>query len=262
MIEKPLALAGIKCLIMRPADKNHPLVKGVRELGGIPIQVPLIDFRKASLSGQEIETVKHLHTYDWTIFTSQNGVHFFMETLAEWGIAFPEGMKVAAVGRKTESALNEFGVAVDFVPDKFTGDDLAVAMRERVSIDERILIVKGNLARDAVGQVLKMMGCHVDEVVIYETFFPDESKSQLVAALEIEDPDVLIFTSPSTVENFVHIVGERLERFIDGKVIAAIGPVTEKALKKYRMPIHVCPDIFTIDELLNDLALYFEEFRR
>lgn len=257
MRESTLALDGKKCLIMRQADNEHPLVKGVKQLGGTPLQVPLIAFKKKRLSEREIEAVKKIHTYDWCVFTSQNGVHFFMETLSEMELTFPKEKKVAAVGSKTEKVLNSLDITVDYVPEKFTGDHLAAAMRERVSPGERILVVKGNLARDVVGQVLKEIGCIVEDVVIYETVFPEESKVRLVHVMEREHPEVLIFTSPSTVDNFVHIAGDRLPEFIDGKVIVSIGPVTNKALKKYEMPIHVSPEIYTIDEMLKQLALYY-----
>jgi uroporphyrinogen-III synthase len=258
MRESTLALSGKKCLIMRQADESHPLVTGVKKLGGIPTVVPLIAFRKQELSNKEVEAIKTIHTFHWIVFTSQNGVHFFMKALQEMAIPFPRTLKVAAVGKKTKRKLDECNITVDFTPHKFTGDHLAEALRERVSQDERILIVKGNLARDAVGQALQSLGCDVDEVIIYETYFPEESHSRLVQVMEKENVDVLIFTSPSTVENFVHIAGQHLPRYIEGKVLASIGPVTKKAMRKYGMPIHVCPEIYTMDELLNELALYFK----
>ena len=179
-----------------------------------------------------MEAIKTIHTFHWIVFTSQNGVHFFMKALQKMAIPKPRTLKVAAVGKK-RNKLEEWNITVDFTPQKFTGDHLAEALRERVSQDERILIVKGNLARDAVGQALQSLGGDVDEVIIYETYFPEESHSWLVKVMEKENVDVLIFTSPSTVENFVHIAGQHLPRYIEGKGLASIGPVTKKAMRKY-----------------------------
>ena len=47
----------------------------------------------------------------------------------------------------------------------------------------KVLIPKGNLARDYIGEALKGAGAIVDEVIVYETYFPEESKSNLVEAI-------------------------------------------------------------------------------
>lgn len=250
-------LAGKKCLIMRDVSQAQSLINGVQSLGGIPILVPLISFRKSVLSDREQKQLKNLSDFDWLVFTSQNGVRFFLEQLAEYQLMFPEHVKVAVVGSKTKNSLLENGITPDFIPKKFTGEILAEEMKEFIKPGDKICIIKGNLARDRVSEVLKQSGAFVTDIVIYETFLPDESKEKLIEALQ-NHVDILIFTSPSTVEHFMDVLKMRkAETLLNGKWIACIGPVTKKALLKYNLPIHVCPEIYTIEHLLEGLKQFF-----
>lgn len=258
-------LLGKKCLIMRDASQAYSLLEGIRVLGGIPFLVPLISFRKKILTSSEMETIKNLARFNWIIFTSQNGVKLFMEQLSDLNLVFPEHVKVAAIGTKTKQCLEEFRISPSFVPKKFTGDVLGQEIREVINKNDKICIVKGNLARDAAGEELRKFGADVQEIISYETYLPEESKEQLLQTLTKHRIDILIFTSPSTVEHFMGILKEhKEEKIIEGMWIACIGPVTEKALRKFNLPVHICPEVYTTDQLLIDITNFFntEENRR
>ena len=76
----------------------------------------------------------------------------------------------------------------------------------------RCLLPKGNLAREYIARSLTEHGAHVDEIVIYETYMPDESRTKLATMLAEKQLDILMFTSPSTVDHFMDVVKEyRLE---------------------------------------------------
>lgn len=250
-------LANKKYLIMRDSSQAVSLIEGIRSLGGIPLLVPLISFKKTSLSERERKLMNELTSFDWLIFTSQNGVRFFMAQLEEMGLSFPEHVKVAAVGTNTQSSLVNYGISPSFIPKKFTGEALADEMKDFIEKNERICVIKGNLARDIVGTVLRNVGAIVEEIIIYETFLPGENKEKLIATLK-NKVDVLIFTSPSTVKHFMSILMEKNERhLLDGKWVASIGPVTKKALEDYGIPVHICPDIYTVDQLLEEMKVFF-----
>lgn len=251
-------LLGKKCLIMRDVSQANSLIKGIRALGGIPFLVPLISFRKKVLTSDEIETINNLTRFNWIVFTSQNGVKFFMKHLTERNIMFPKHIKVAAIGKKTKQCLQEFHISPSFVPNKFTGDVLGLEMKEVINKNEKICIVKGNLARDAAGCELRKFGADVHEIISYETYLPEESKKQLLQTLTEHRMDILIFTSPSTVDHFMGILKEYQKEDIFKEIwIACIGPVTKKALRKFNLPVHICPEVYTTDQLLIDLKNFF-----
>jgi len=243
---------------MRDSSQAGSLIEGIRSLGGIPLLVPLISFKKTSLSGRERKQMNELARFDWLIFTSQNGVRYFMEQLKELGLSFPKHVKVAAVGTKTQSSLVNYGISPSFIPKKFTGEALAEEMKNCIKKNERICVIKGNLARNIVSTVLRDVGAIVEEIIIYETFLPEENKEKLIEALN-NKVDVLIFTSPSTVKHFIAILMEKNKRhLLEGKWVASIGPVTKKTLEENGIHVHICPNIYTVDQLLEELKLFFE----
>lgn len=253
------SLSGKTCLIMRNASQAKPLIDGISKLGGHSILVPLISFKKKNLDEQETKMMKNLSSYNWIVFTSQNGVRFFMDELKEQNLSFPEKLKIAAVGTKTKKLLNDYGLSISIVPKKFTGDVLADEMKQIITSEDRICIVKGNLSRDIVGKVLAEAGAKVESIINYETYLPEESKTKLWETVKTEKLDILIFTSPSTVDHFVQILGTSYLNFVGNKWIACIGPVTKKALEKYAIPVQICPENYTIEQLLDDMNLFFSK---
>ncbi len=62
--------------------------------------------------------LKKLHTFDWLIFTSTNGVKFFFERLnaIRLDARALHSVKVAAIGKTTAEKLKSFGVRADMQP--------------------------------------------------------------------------------------------------------------------------------------------------
>lgn len=259
MTKEKKVLSDKGCLIMRAAPQAEPLVRGIRSLGGIPYAVPLIAFRATELTENELVAVRRLSGFDWIVFTSQNGVRFFIEHLNRLNMDFPADVKVAAVGTKTERYLQKFGITPCFVPEEFTGDALAEELKERITENEQVCVVKGNLARDIVSRTLREKGATVHDLIVYETVLPEQSRKKLIETLKTNQIDVLLFTSPSTVRHFMEIVRDEGMDEVQNCIIACIGPVTKKALETYGMSVHICPGTYTSDALLSALKNYFLE---
>lgn len=252
------ALAGKKCLVMRHPSQANSFIAELEKFGAQPVLVPLISFRKTELSKGEGAVLNRLPEYDWFVFTSQNGVKYFLEQLSERGKGFPERVKVAAVGKKTGDYLLKRGIDVHFVPEHFTGDQLAGEMKKYFRPGDHLCIVKGNLARDVVRREAEKLGVVVDEIIVYETFFPVENQGMLLKELRNLHDGILIFTSPSTVTHFYQILTEHGEtNLLKGKWVAAIGPVTKKALDRLGIPVHICPDEYTGEGLIREMVLTF-----
>lgn len=69
------ALAGKTVLITRAQHQAKQMSAAVKKQGGIPLEIPLLHIE--GVSQQEFQGIsQQLHTYDWVIFTSKNGVSF------------------------------------------------------------------------------------------------------------------------------------------------------------------------------------------
>jgi uroporphyrinogen-III synthase len=255
---EPSALNKKKVLVPRGTGQARSFSQLVRKYGGIPIEIPLIAFRPIETNQQLQAAVERIDTYDWVIFTSNVTVEtFFSFMKTEIVDSFP---KIAVIGKKTEEVLLERGFKSEFVPSAYVAEVFVEEFLPNVASGEKVLIPKGNLAREYISSALIKKGAVVDELVIYETYMPEESKAKLAAMLEAEELDVLMFTSPSTIDHFMTVVTEyNLQSHLNHCVFTCIGPVSEKRLRFYGLPVHASPEEYTVKEMIISTIEYLEK---
>jgi uroporphyrinogen-III synthase len=251
------SLNGLDVLITRDKLQSKEMKKMVENMGGTPHVIPLLDYRYYH-DANESDYLKELHTYDWIIFTSQNAVKFYFCLLKKEGIS-PDTFnnRYGVVGTTTKKTLESYGKQASFVPNVFTGKQLAKELLQLDSTTKKTLLPKGNLAKNDATSQLQNSGWTCDDWVIYETYLPDESRSFLSQMLSNQKLDVLTFTSSSAVHHFMKVVKEdQLESKVLDKVIATIGPVTKQTAENYGLDVHVCPTIFTMEKMMEELSIY------
>ncbi|MBJ8102287.1 MULTISPECIES: uroporphyrinogen-III synthase [Bacillus cereus group] len=240
------ALAGKTVLITRAQHQAKQMSVAVKERSGIPLEIPLL--RMEGMSHREIQHIAgQLHSYDWVIFTSKNGVAFFLDSLRK---KLPGPIKIAAVGVKTKLELEKRGYQVDFVPTAFVAEVFAEEFVKKLSGNECILFPKGNLARDVIPVKLREMGVSLEELIVYGTKENVMKKQELIVALEEGKVDIITFTSPSTVTSFVRLLeGTNWREWTKKCTIACIGPITEKEASLYFSHV-IVPKEYTVEALL------------
>lgn len=256
MLKSP-PLLDKKVLVPRGKGQAASFSRLVAKYGGIPVEIPLIAFRPIQKNQRLSECLEKLGTYDWIIFTSNVTVETFFSFLGEVRPDFP---KIGVIGKKTAKVLNELGFPVDFVPSAYVAEVFVEEFLPIVSPGSRVLIPKGNLAREYIADSLTEAGAIVDEVVIYETYMPAESRAKLVGMLDGGELDILTFTSPSTVDHFMEVVSANgLETRLEPCIIGCIGPITENRLREYGLPVHAAPEEYTVEEMIKSTIAYLEK---
>lgn len=249
-----LPLQNKQVMIPRGVKQAGPFSELVKKLGGIPVEIPLIAFRPVSASEEFSHFLDAIHTYDWVIFTSNVTVETFFSVYKGDCSRFP---KVAVIGEKTKEIIEQKGISVQYIPKKYVAESFVENFLPFVFKGMRVFIPKGSLARDYIASSLKAHGAIVDEMVIYETYLPEESRNKLLQALRAGTLDILTFTSPSTIDHFMEIVkAHQLERMIEHSIVACIGPVARAKAEQYGLTVHVCPDTFTVEEMMNRVIDY------
>ncbi len=253
-----MPLQDKKVLVPRGAKEAKSFSDLLAKYGGIPVEIPLIAFRPVSLKPMLREKLERLNTYDWIIFTSKVTVETFLSFFEKKPIhSFP---KIAVIGKKTEEALRKNGLPAAFVPNTYVAEAFAREFLPHVSQGMKVLIPKGNLAREYIAESLRTHGAVVEEAVVYENYLPEESREKLKKMVINKQLDILMFTSPSTVDHFMEVIAENnLEAKIKDCLIGCIGPVTEKKLKSYGLPIHASPKVYTVEEMIKSMNAYIEE---
>ncbi|WP_210366728.1 uroporphyrinogen-III synthase [Bacillus sp. REN3] len=245
-------------LVMVPRGKGH--AKSFSDLvvkyGGIPVEIPLIAFKPVAATEELQNILKRLHTYDWIIFTSNVTVETFYSFFSE-PVNLP---KIAVIGEKTRQVLEKKGEKVRFTPGCYVAEGFIEDFAPLVKEGERILIPKGNLAREYIAASLKKIGAAVDELVIYETYLPEESRAKLIQMLTNRSLDILTFTSPSTIDHFMGIVQQNgLQPRIEDSIVACIGPVSKQKAEEWGLTVHAVPEKYTVEDMLKSIIEYLRK---
>jgi uroporphyrinogen-III synthase len=258
-------------LVGRARHQASALSAGLRDLGAEVVEIPFIEIRKPRSYKALDGTLKNLSNYDWLILTSVNGVDAVWQRLQKLRIRGKalQHLKVAAIGPATRQAIERQGVKVDVVPKEYVAESVVASLRRKVK-GKRALLARAKVARDVIPRELRKVGARVDVVEAYETVIPQASRQRLRAALEScrRRPDVITFTSSSTVRNFVALLEQSRsrvpitasairvsrKRHLKGVRLASIGPVTSSTLRELGLPVDIEAAEYTIPGLIKAIA--------
>ena len=270
-------LNQVRVLVGRARHQAGSLSEQLRSIGAEVLEIPFIEIRKPR-SFKALDSALHkLHTYDWLILTSVNGVEAMWDrfeklqaritnsALADDNAIdrFPrEGrLRVAAIGPATKKAIEQRRLTVDVVPQQYVAESVVRSLRRKVK-GKRVLLVRAKVARDVIPRELRKAGAQVDVVEAYETVIPELSRVKLEAVLECPEkrPHVVTFTSSSTVRNFVQLVGKN-RRHLKGILTASIGPVTSETLRENKFSVDIAAQEFTVPGLVDAIVKAVEKRR-
>jgi len=261
-----LPLSGQRILVGRAPHQASALSTGLRELGAKVVEIPFIEIRKPRSYQPLDSALKNLPAYDWLILTSANGVDAVWERLHKLRLTKKrlKYLKVAAIGPATRKAIEKRGVKVDVVPEEYVAESVVESLRDQVA-GKRVLLARARVARDVIPRELRKLGAKVDVVEAYETVIPQSSRTRLRTILKDPKrrPDVITFTSSSTVRNFVTLLGKnmgsgRRQRGtspIQAIRLASIGPITSSTLRELGLPVDIEATQYTIPGLIKAISL-------
>jgi uroporphyrinogen III methyltransferase/synthase len=244
-----LPLFGRRIVVTRAPDQAAELSDRLRSLGADAVELPVISIQPAENPGLLDQAIECLETYDWLIFTSVNGVRFFLDRLDH----SPRDLralkaKICAIGPATRRTVESLHLKVDLMPDEYVAEGLVKAFASERLNGKRVLLPRAAVARDLIPTELSKLGAHVDVVEAYRNVVPAEAAAH---AREIfsaaKKPDWITFTSSSTVQNLLAIAGRGT---LDGIRIASIGPVTSETARANSLTVHAEARQFTLDGLV------------
>lgn len=253
-------LTGKRILITRAQEQSAQFASCLKKLGAEVIVFPTIEIVPPLRWDRLDQALDRLQAYDWVIFTSANGVHFFWQRLKERGhrLRVPSSLKVCAIGPATANQLKEKEVPVDYIPKEYIAEAILDGFGKMALQGSRILLARARIARDVLPKGLRKMGAEVDVVEVYRTVKPKGGARKLRQLLADENIDVITFTSSSTVNHFVELLKkENLKAYLKGIAVACIGPVTARTAKAWGMRVQIQPEAYTIPALTRAIAEYF-----
>ncbi len=246
-------------VVTRAPDQAEELISLLKRVGAEVIHLPVIKIVEPKSWVAFDREIARIDDYDWVIFSSANGVRFFcnrLKSLNESPFVLND-KRVAAVGERTKAALNDFGVHVELVPDLFTAEGLVDEFSNKSIVGSKILIPRGQAGRDVLSDGLKALGARVLTVEIYRNQpIMNRNSAEYRRLLNANHLDILTFTSPSTVRNFIELFGDtKIRTWVTrGCELAVIGDVTATALQTRDLQASIVPTRSTIPDLVSAIV--------
>ena len=246
--ESSSPLQGKSAAVACSPEKSEKLLNGLRKLGAGVVPLTAIAIREIEEKSALDAALSQLNSYSWIIFTSSCAALFFARRMRACGRAeeLSRLRNICAVGPATAATLKECGVEVSLTPREFVAEGVLRALADRHGglqglAGTRILFPRAKEARDLLPRELAAAGVEVEIVPCYETV-PGKVDPEVLRIIRTHTPDLLVFTSPSTVRNFVNILGDQEgTRLLREAVVSALGPITARTVESFNKRPEILP---------------------
>lgn len=235
--DKPLF--GLRIGITRAEEQSEPEIKRALELGAQPVLLPTIEIGPPADWEPVDAAIARLDEYQWLVFTSANGVNYFLNRLWETGYDARKlaRLKIATIGPSTAEALQQFHLRADLIPDQYRAEALAAALKPLVQ-GQKILWAGANRGREVLQTELAEVSATVDKIVVYENQDVTSWGSESLELLESGEIDWIGLSSPSIARNFSRLLTEDIRQHLGSRTrLVSISPVTTQAAKDVGLQI-------------------------
>ena len=177
------------------------------------IHTPLIEIVPVDDDTQLHRAIADIDSYDYVLFTSRYAAKYV-------GALSVMHTRIVSIGRTTTKALHQIGVEEVYEVEE--DNSYGVVSWFSSQSRGRVLIPRSNLALPIIPEGLRQLGFEVDCVTAYINRMPEHPKK-----VNLDEIDRIVFTSPSTIDNFIRIYGALPEK----KELVTRGPITEQHLQ-------------------------------
>ncbi|QDV21066.1 Uroporphyrinogen-III C-methyltransferase [Gimesia panareensis] len=227
--QKPLF--GLQIGITRAEEQSETEIKRALELGAQPVLLPTIKIDAPADWTPVDAAIARLEEYQWLVFTSANGVNYFLNRL--WDTGFDarklSHLRIATIGPSTAEALQRFHLRADLIPEQYRAEALAAALKPLVK-NQKILWAGANRGREVLQTELAEVSATVEKIVVYENHDVSAWDTESLKLLESGAIDWVGLSSPSIARNFGRLLTEEARQQLGRKTrLVSISPVTTQA---------------------------------
>lgn len=190
------------------------------------IHFPMIEISPAPFDAPQIQALMAaIPDYDMVLMTSRFAVKYFFALIERGNYLLNELSKktFVAIGETTAAALGRYGITPALTAEEETSEGLYKEMTAKFSLKgKRILFPRSSLPNPYLKENLTKAGAVVVELTVYQNTKPRKRP------IPQENIRQVLFTSPSTVRNFLEDYGQIPKEW----GILSKGIVTSNYLKK------------------------------
>jgi uroporphyrinogen-III synthase/AcrR family transcriptional regulator len=247
-------------VLTRTVEQSTESAAAFTELGAKVIIFPTLEIVPPSNWKSFDEIILGSNKIDFIIFTSAHTVTMFVHRLKELEKDFDfTNTKVVAIGSKTKQICNQNNIPVNIVPEKFSSEGVVAALSKFNLKNKIVFIPRSAIGRTELPKGLEELGAILKTVPVYNVSLPGKTViEESLKQLKVSKPDVYVFTSPSTFENFLTIMKiDNPVNYFKGVDVAAIGPTTKSAIESKKVKVNIMPSEYTIKGLAKKMIDYY-----
>ncbi|MCX7797606.1 MAG: uroporphyrinogen-III synthase [Melioribacter sp.] len=253
-----LILENVSVLVTKSEkEAKHSLSRLINE-GADLIFFPTIKIKPIYTKDDFTDLIVEPHQFDYIIFTSANAVEVFSGIISEYKLDLSK-TKIAVVGKVTAEECRSRGLYIHLIPEEYSAKGLIKKFSEIGIYNKKILIPGSALSREDLKIGLTELGAKVVSIPIYDVVTNDisELKNDYEKILA-KKPNVFIFTSPSSFENYLKLLNiNQPEVYFEKTVVCAIGPTTEFEIESCNVKVNIVPKIYSLEGLADAILEYF-----
>ncbi len=247
-------------ILTRTVEQSAESAAVFSELGAKVIIFPTLEIVPPASWKSFDEIISEKKKIDFLIFTSAHTVTMFVYRINELDIKYDYSKtKVVAIGSKTSQVCEQYRIPVDIIPEKFSSEGVVEALSKYNLKNKVVFIPRSAIGRTELPKGLEELGAIIKTSPVYNVSLPRKNVIQeSLKELKNAKPDVYVFTSPSTFENFLTIIKiDNPSLYFKGVDVAAIGPTTKSAIESKKVKVSIMPDEYTIKGLANKMIEYY-----
>lgn len=248
-------LFGRRILVTRPKDQATELCDRLEELGAAVDIQPAIRIEPPETWEEVDRSQDQLDRFDWIVFSSANGVRYYLDRLFERGrdLRSLGSVRVAAIGPGTAKHLEAYRVRPDLLPPSFRAEALAETLAP-VAREQRFLLVRASRGREVLAEQLRAAGAEVTQAVAYRSLDVQRPEGRIAEQLEGGQIDYITVTSSAIAQSVVRMFGDMLKK----TRLVSISPITSKTLNDLGWTPAAEAQVYTmegvVDAIVRDAA--------
>lgn len=246
------ALFGQRVVVTRPRAQAGSMIHRLNELGAEALLLPTVRIEPPDDWTPVDRAIRRLDETDWLVFTSANGVRFFLGRLLETGDLRRLGaVRLAAIGPGTAAALADFHLRPDLMPDRYVAEALAEALAPLVA-GKRVLLARADRGREVLQEILTSAGARVERLTAYRNVDETHGDPDVLDRIRRGEVDWVTLTSSAIARALTKLLEDRARQRLGRDIkLASISPVTSAAARELGWEVTVEARSYTPDGVID-----------
>ena len=240
-------LFGQTVLVTRPLDQARDLRAKLAELGANVLVQPAITINAPPDWSPVDAAIEELAEFDWLVFSSANGVRYFLDRLLSSGrdLRALGSARLAVIGPATADVLAEYHLSADLQPAEYRAESLASALSSEAQ-GKKFLLLRASRGREVLNEELTAAGADVQQVVVYESTDVTLPDTEIQAALQAGEIQWTTATSSAIARSLVGLFSDALHQ----TKLLSISPLTSGVLQEHGFEAEAEATEYTTDGMI------------